>query len=124
MIPAPQQYQVACSLTFTVQQAATFLLGIAVARRPGRSVHERLTIERNGDLVDAAEIAGPDDDRRHFFAAQPGRLTVEYEATVTDGPAEPVLCGDWDRITALLPSRYCPTDRMTGFARSHFGALP
>jgi hypothetical protein len=28
------------------------------------------------------------------------------------------------RIAALRPSRYCPADRMAGFARGHFGRLP
>jgi len=124
MTPDTRHAQVACALTFTVRQPATFALGIAVASRPARAVGETLRVQLNGQNIRVREIAGPDGDRRHLFTAEPGELTIAYDAIVADSPGVPPPCTEWDRITALLPSRYCPTDRMTGFAQSHFGSLP
>jgi transglutaminase-like putative cysteine protease len=46
---------------------------------------------------------------------------VTYEATVTRTGAPMVdQVTDEQRIAALRPSRYCPSDRISGFARSHF----
>jgi transglutaminase-like putative cysteine protease len=51
----------------------------------------------------------------------PGTVTVQYTATVEAGPG-PAEVGPRDRIEALRPSRYCPSDRVAGLARSLFGA--
>jgi transglutaminase-like putative cysteine protease len=57
--------------------------------------------------------------------AEAGLLTVFYSgATGTAGPLRPEPVTDPDRIMALRPSRYCPSDRLSGFALSHFGDLP
>ncbi|GAA2376530.1 transglutaminase-like domain-containing protein [Dactylosporangium salmoneum] len=51
-------------------------------------------------------------------------MTIEYDATITAGPGTPVRVTDEERVAALRPSRYCPSDRLTGMALSHFGELP
>jgi transglutaminase-like putative cysteine protease len=118
-----QHAQVSCSLTFTVSEAADFVLGIAAAYRETRTFSETLRIALDGRPVTPREIVGPDGSRRHLFDAPPGELTIGYDATIADRRDAPPQCTEWERITALLPSRYCPADRMTGFARSHFGRL-
>ncbi len=70
-------------------------------------------------------MTGPHQGRQHLLHADPGPLLVTYETAFTrNAPAtvEPVT--PEQRIAALRPSRYCPADRMAGFARSHFGRLP
>ena len=118
-----QHAQVGCSLTFTVSATAGFALGIAAAYREGRTFSEVLRIVADGRPVVPREIVGPDGNRRHLFDAPAGELAIWYEATIADTRETPAAVTDWERITALLPSRYCPADRLTGFAQSHFGRL-
>jgi transglutaminase-like putative cysteine protease len=49
-------------------------------------------------------------------------VTVTYGSRITDGAAGPVPVTDRDRVEALRPSRYCPSDRVAGLARSRFGS--
>jgi transglutaminase-like putative cysteine protease len=118
-----QQAQVGCSLTFTVQEPAGFALSICAAYREGRTFSEALRIIADGRHVTPREIVGPDGSRRHLFDAPAGELAIQYEATVADDRRTPTDCTEWERITALLPSRYCPADRLAGFAQRRFGRL-
>jgi transglutaminase-like putative cysteine protease len=116
---------VSCVLTFNVTTPAGVAIQAALARRPGVRTSEQLTVTNNGVALSTHEIVDPDGGRQHVIDAQPGNLTVTYRATVTrtgDVVAEAVT--DAARVAALRPSRYCPSDRMAGFARSHFGDLP
>jgi transglutaminase-like putative cysteine protease len=62
--------------------------------------------------------------RGHLITADAGTMSVSYRATVTVEPADGPAVSTVDRFEALLPSRYCPADRMTGFARARFNHLP
>lgn len=116
-----QRSEVACTLTFTVVEPAEFALGIGVGLRPGRTVDDELSVVGNDQVVDVRVILGPDGNRRHLFSAAPGELSISYRAAVADQPSEPERPTEWELLTALLPSRYCPADRMTGFAQREFG---
>lgn len=113
--------EVGCALTFTVVEPAEFALGVAVGLRPGRTVEDELSVVGSGQVVDVRVILGPDGNRRHLFWAAPGELSVSYRAVVADRAGEPERPTEWEVLTALLPSRYCPVDRMTGFAQRQFG---
>lgn len=97
--------EIACTLGFDVTEPAELVLQIA----PPSPVTESLSVE-------AVELPG----RQHYLRAEPGKLTVEYRATVQPLPAPPAV-SKVDRIVALRPSRYCPSDRLTGFAAKQFG---
>jgi hypothetical protein len=68
------------------------------------------------------EPAGSGSGRQHPVRAQRGQVTVSYDATITAGvPTAAVPAGNHaGGVEALRPSRYCPSDRLTGFAHSHF----
>ncbi|WP_213006178.1 transglutaminase-like domain-containing protein [Paractinoplanes toevensis] len=97
--------EIACMLGFDVSEPAELVLQIAV---PSPST-ETLSVE-------AEELPG----RQHYLRAEPGKLTVEYRATVGELPP-PAPVSQLDRIVALRPSRYCPSDRLGGFAGKQFG---
>jgi transglutaminase-like putative cysteine protease len=100
--------QVGCLLTFDVTAPAEIVLRIAAAV----PVAESLSVE-------AEELPG----RQHYVRARPGRLTVSYVASVGALPP-PAPLSLSDRVEALRPSRYCPSDRLAGFAASEFGGAP
>ncbi|WP_326556873.1 transglutaminase-like domain-containing protein [Micromonospora sp. NBC_01796] len=120
----PETVQVGCTLTLDVTAPAGVVLQIAPARPAGGDLSERLDIVNNTVPVTASEIAGPVGGRAHLIRVQPGKLTVDYRATVTTGGGTTDRVGDAARVEALRPSRYCPSDRLAGFAQSHFGDLP
>jgi transglutaminase-like putative cysteine protease len=111
-------WYVGSSLTMAVESTATIAIQLAVAGRPGLDLDERLTVLSNGNEIDVDEIVGADGGRQHVLVAPPGPLVITYDAQVTRmGAAAPEPVTVVDRITALRPSRYCPSDRMAGYAR-------
>jgi transglutaminase-like putative cysteine protease len=116
---------VGCELTVEIDSPASLVVQVAVARRPGVSLEERLEVTGGPPSTTVHEFVGADGDRQHLVHAEPGTLTLRYEAKVTrpDDP-EYERVTDEQRFVALRPSRYCPSDRIAGFARSRFGDLP
>ncbi|MDG4830185.1 transglutaminase family protein [Solwaraspora sp. WMMD1047] len=62
--------------------------------------------------------------------AEPGTADQSQEPLTSGQPPEPATCGqqpepltELDRVLALRPSRYCPSDRLAGFALGTFGHL-
>ena len=104
--------QVGCTLVFEITEPAELVLQIAAAM----PATERLTTDQPVEIV---ELPG----RQHYLRADKGRLTVSYEAAVrpSSGRTPPVT--EVERIVAMRPSRYCPSDRLAGFASREFGAL-
>ncbi|RKR87087.1 transglutaminase-like putative cysteine protease [Micromonospora pisi] len=117
----PETVQVGGTLVMEVATPASVVLQIAVARPPGAVLGERLEIVNNEVPVSADEIATAVGGRSHLIRLRPGTLTVTYQATSTARGVTPAPVGDAERVEALRPSRYCPSDRLAGFARSHFG---
>ena len=108
---------VTAALSYDVTAPTEIVLRVAVPHAAG----ERLSVTAGGRPLEVTEL--PDDGgRQHVVHAPTGPLTVTYTAEVTagDGPA-PVT--DVDRIRALRPSRYCPSDRIAGFALGELGGV-
>ena len=61
--------------------------------------------------------------RVHVIDAPVGQLSVNYEATVALGEADAVDVTESERFHYRLPSRYCPSDRVEGFAATEFGPV-
>jgi len=116
--------RVGCALTLDVATPASVVIQIAAARRHGAAPSERLEIVNNAVPVPAQELVGAVGGRQHLLHVQPGTVTVGYDATVTAGAGAPTRVTDEERVEALRPSRYCPSDRLAGLAQSHFGDLP
>ncbi|MDT5042557.1 MAG: hypothetical protein QOE51_3542 [Actinoplanes sp.] len=107
------QSQVACTLGFDVTEPAEIVLQIAVAV----PASETLLVLSDGRPVEVSEVPG----RQHVLHAPRGLLTATYSATTRPGPVPPPVAA-LDRIVALRPSRYCPSDRIVGYAARQFGA--
>jgi transglutaminase-like putative cysteine protease len=113
MVTAVDAAQVGCALSFDVTEPAEMVLQIAVAG-PARS---SLSASPPAEIVTLP-------DGQQVLRAEPGRLTVGYAAEVDPPVAAPIFVGEVDRIVALRPSRYCPADRLAGFAAAEFGGHP
>jgi transglutaminase-like putative cysteine protease len=113
---------VACTLEYTVDTPSEFVFQIAVTA--GGPVHadEELSITLDGAEIGAEVIpASHHGGRQHLVRAEPGALRVHYAATVRRDAAAPRRVSAPARVQALRPSRYCPSDRMAGFAARRFG---
>jgi hypothetical protein len=109
--------QVGCSLAFDVTEPAEIVLQIAAAN----PATETLTVTSGGRALAAVELPG----RQHLVRAPSGGLTIAYAATIeAAGPDHDDAVAEFDRIVALRPSRYCPSDRLGGFALRQFGPAP
>ncbi|GAA2498763.1 transglutaminase-like domain-containing protein [Winogradskya humida] len=104
--------QVGCTLGFDVSEPAEIVLQIA-AQKPR---NESLTVSTDGGRVPTTEIGG----RQHIVHAPKGILTVTYSAEMPAEQPRPEDVTDLERIVALRPSRYCPSDRLGGFAAKQF----
>nr|MDT0656612.1 transglutaminase family protein [Micromonospora sp. DSM 115978] len=118
-------------LEFTVQEAATVVVQMAL---PGPPAQERLVVTGADDRALPADVtelpaAGPpgsaDGGRQHLLRLPAGPVTVRYAAPVPARADEPTSepLTDLARVLALRPSRYCPSDRLAGFAAGTFGHL-
>lgn len=112
--------EVGATLSFEATTPVSIVMQVAVARQAGSEVKERLEIVNNGVPLSVEELPGPQNGRQHLVHAQPGLLSVTYEATCHPADTWPKAVTTLERIEALRPSRYCPSDRFAGFARSHF----
>lgn len=104
--------QVGCTLQFDVTQPAEIVLQIAAAD----PASETLQVSHQGIALDVVELPG----RQHLVRAPAGAVTATYSAAVRPVSREPVVT-EADRIVAMRPSRYCPSDRLAGFAAQQFG---
>ncbi|MDG4770398.1 transglutaminase family protein [Solwaraspora sp. WMMD792] len=119
----PAAGEIGCRLSYRVEAAATLVLQVTAYRPapPPRLVAGTA----DGDDVAVTEIDGSwaDGGRQHLVRAPVGDLTISYRATMPPRPA-PAAAGSavsqLERITYTRPSRYCPSDRMAGFATARF----
>lgn len=116
---------VGCTMHLEISEPCRLVLQVAVATGPAAGeVIERMAVSNNGEPATAAEVGGSRGARQHMVLAKPGLVTVDYQASVAEATAntyEHAIATDGDRIIAMRPSRYCPSDRLDGFALSHFG---
>ncbi|HEX4256264.1 MAG TPA: transglutaminase family protein [Streptosporangiaceae bacterium] len=111
-----------CHLVIDVHQPAELVLQVAVAGQAGVTVAEDLVVTHDGQPVAPAEIAIAGEGRVHLLRAAPGRVTVDYLATV-EGHAAPPAVTEADRIIYLRPSRYAESDRLAAVAAGEFAGI-
>lgn len=120
--PARQTRSVTADLTFAVTRPATVVLQVAAAGEAEGRVEE-LTAVTDGTQVPVSTVSAPVAGRQHVLESPVGRLVVRYRATV---PADASAAGPpttAERIEALRPSRYCPSDRVLGLAGRLFAGI-
>jgi transglutaminase-like putative cysteine protease len=111
----PPPSQVGCVLGFDVTEPAEIVLQIAAAR-PDREQLSAVVDGRTVDVIELPESGG----RQHLLQVPPGTLTVVYSAEVGTGADEPAEVTSLQRVEALRPSRYAPSDLLVGFATREF----
>lgn len=113
---------VTTEMSFDVSGPATLVLQVAVATRPG-TVDEDLAVSCDGGPVDVSVLGAPADGRQHLVRTPGGSLSIRYQARVgARGDRRPPVSPE-ERVEALRPSRYCPSDRVLGLAAGEFGAI-
>jgi len=123
--------RVGCELDYQVKAPTSFLFHVAAANTPHQKVQsEQFRIEPANEY-DVCYL-GAEDNRVFRFQAEPGELTLNYQATVSlnaevDSPPQiaemehPQL--PEETLPYLNPSRYCESDRLGNFAMAEFGHL-
>ena len=109
-------------LDIPVEVAGKLAISVAVAGHLATT--ETLTVTASdGTAVDHHVIELDRGTRLHVLEAPEGKVTVTYEARVglATGAAEQV--SEVDAFHYRLPSRYCPSDRLEGFAATEFGTV-
>jgi transglutaminase-like putative cysteine protease len=128
---------VSSDLEFEVSEDATFVFQVAAASSAGSVTTEKLEITSDGATGPTTrEIPGPHGGRLHLVQAAVGRLGVRYRAELDVAgalPLEPPITDPdehspdssvaYSEVLYRRPSRYCPTDRIQGFATSEFGSV-
>jgi transglutaminase-like putative cysteine protease len=109
-------------LVLDVRQPLTMILKLAVSEMPGAVLAEELTITRDGEPLRATETVVPGEGRSQVLSVRPGRVVVDYAATVTGRAAGPTVT-EADRMIYLRPSRYAESDRLAPVARSEFAGI-
>jgi len=117
---------VGARLDIPVEVAGRLAISVAVAG--GLDAVESLTIRRADGTDIPHHVLDLDRGTRvHVVDAPVGQLFVAYEATVAlgggDAGGEPAEVTDSERFHYVLPSRYCPSDRVEGFAATEFGPV-
>lgn len=115
---------VGARLEIPVQVAGRLAVSVAVAA--GLDAVESLTISATDGTGIPHHVLELDRGTRvHVVDAPVGHLSVAYEATVALAPAgaDAVAVTERERFHYVLPSRYCPSDRVEGFAATELGPV-
>lgn len=100
---------------------ADLVLSVAVAANVATE-RETLSVQQNGTVLEAREIAGRHDTRLHRIDAPAGPVSIQYEAVVL-GRASPIVTEELDIIEYRRPSRYAESDALFAVARAEFAGL-
>lgn len=113
---------VAATLDLTVESAARLAVQVGVAEPAAAEAEESVDITLDGRPVAWSQIDAPHGGRVWVVDVPAGRVRVDYRAVVPvgrPGPAADVA----EELLYLLPSRYCESDRLVGFASRLFRGL-
>jgi transglutaminase-like putative cysteine protease len=114
--------RVGAHLELDARQPLAMILKLAVSEMHDAGLDETLAIALDGAPLRAAETVIPGEGRTHVLTVQPGRIVIDYQATVT-GQADESVVSEADRIIYLRPSRYAESDRLSAVARSEFAGI-
>lgn len=104
--------QVRALLEYTVAEPAQLVLQVGLAHGIGE-----LNVRSNGEPMRAEHIGAG----QMLVTADAGSLSVSYLGQADLLSAQPAASTPASRVEALRPSRYCPSDRIAGYAGSRFG---
>ena len=110
--------QVGCALTFEVEDHVVLALQVAAASTAGSFEIEQLAVTLDGQTIAVEEVEVEHGGRVHLVSCDAGQLNIDYHAIVQRAlPADqpPTLA---ERLFAVRPSRYCPSDLLEAFAEA------
>lgn len=119
--------RVGFDLALDVASPATVVLSVAPARSTGVLETERFVIARNGEPLPLIprRIAAPHGAHLHVVDLPVGQVNVQYDAHLLDGDTPPLAASDEAELLMYRrPSRFCPSDRLVGFATAELSHLP
>ncbi len=99
---------------------------VAAARRPQLQVQDGLAVTVDGVGHASAPVVDHQEDgqRTHLLELPVGAVSITYDAQVsrsaTAVDVQPAASAD-EQLRSLRPSRYCPSDRIGGWAQREFG---
>jgi Transglutaminase-like superfamily len=114
----PIRSEVGCALTFEVVDHVVLALQVAAASTAGRFEVEQLDVQLNGESIGVDEIEVEHGGRVHLVQCGHGELTVGYRAIVQRIPTADLAPTAAERLFAVRPSRYCPSDLLEAFAEA------
>jgi transglutaminase-like putative cysteine protease len=116
--PQPIRSEVGCALAFEIADHVVLALQVAAAATAGVLEVDQLDVRLNGATVAVDEVEVEHGGRVHVVDCGAGELTVDYRAVVQRTcPSEPVPTVA-ERLFAVRPSRYCPSDLLEAFAEA------
>lgn len=110
--------QVGCELTFAIDDHVVLALQVAAASSTGSFEIEQLVVTLDGQPLAVQEVQVEHGGRVHLITCAAGQLDVNYQAIVQRAAAAdqpPTLA---ERLFAVRPSRYCPSDLLEAFAEA------
>jgi transglutaminase-like putative cysteine protease len=119
------RWEVGCQMDFEVTEPASVAVVVAVARRPALRIVDTFGVYADGAAasVDPTVVDGSDGRRTHLLRLPAGRFSLVYDAEVVRPEPTPISTAPVspaERLLFLRPSRYCPSDRLGGWARREF----
>jgi transglutaminase-like putative cysteine protease len=114
-------------LAFDVTNPATLVLRVAPASHAGSRVEERVEVTVDGRQVPVEVLECDHGSVAHIVRSPVGDLQIVYAAVVDSStPVEAVVDAtlSHEQLTYLRPSRYCPSDLLSGIAAYELGHVP
>jgi transglutaminase-like putative cysteine protease len=111
--------RVGAHLVFDALGPVYAVLQVGVSGMGPAQVDERLEVRCDDRPAQVREVPMPNAGRAHVLRSPPGRLTVDYNATVL-GDAASAEVTEADRVLFLRPSRYGECDRLAATAQTEF----
>ena len=132
--------RVTCDMSFVVSEPTEIVVQVMASKSAGLVDHGFFEVLTNGQPpTSVVQLSDPEGSTMHVIGTGSGRLTVRYRARVRAcAPEVPQDRRDqaaagtdengqrsqiWRQVY-LRPSRYCPSDHLTGFAVAEFGTGP
>ena len=119
-------WYVECHLALDVADDATIVLQVSPASAIGAGLTEKFAVAVDGRPLPVRRLEGDHGGGVHVLRCPAGALTIDMRATIdrtppAEAPATDAL--DIEQLTYLRQSRYCPSDRLSGFAAHELGHL-
>jgi transglutaminase-like putative cysteine protease len=120
-----RQWEVGCRFDMEVTEPASVALSVAAARSPWLEVIDTFSVFVDGApaAVESVVVDEPSGRRLYLLELPVGRVSLAYDAGITGSGSPPVSSpsvSPVEQLAFLRPSRYCPADRLGGWARREF----